>query len=263
MKTNTDVIKYPPLYRRLFSVWFRHFKVYTQNLLPNIFPAFIEPLIFLSAVGLGLGRYVESMEGMPYITFLSSGLVMTSAMFTAAFDCAYGTYFRLNMQHTYAGMMASPLKASDIIIGEIFWAGTKGMAFSTAVLIMVSLFGVMPYPQALIIPFCGLLTGTMFACCSLITASYVRNLNQFNFYITGFLSPMFFLGGVVFSISQMPEILQFFTEVLPLTHPVRIIRSVITGSYQLRILWDIAYCFIFIYLVGGFAVYRMKSKIII
>lgn len=262
MKTNDIATTYPPLYRRMINVWLRHYKVYKQNVLPNVFPAFLEPLIFLSAVGLGLGRYVETMEGMPYIMFLSTGLVMTSAMFTAAFDCSYGTYFRLNMQNTYGGMMASPLKASDIIIGEIFWAGTKGMFFSAAVLSIVSAFRVMPYPASLIVPFCGFINAVMFACVSLITASYVKNLNQFNFYITGFLSPMFFLGGVVFSIDQMPHALQIFTEFLPLTHPVRIIRAVCTGEYPLRMLWDIAYCFIFIYLVGGFAVKRMKSKII-
>lgn len=254
--------KYPHLFFRLISVWLRHFRVYNQNILPNVFPAFLEPLIFLSAVGLGLGRYIETMEGMPYVTFLSTGLVMTSAMFTAAFDCSYGTYFRLNMQNTYGGMMASPLKASDIIIGEIFWAGTKGMFFSSAVLFIVSTFGVMPYPASLVVPFCGFINAVMFACVSLITASYVRNLNQFNFYITGFLSPMFFLCGVVFSISQMPQVLQLVTEILPLTHPVRIIRAVCTDNYTLRMLWDIAYCFIFIYLVGGFAISRMKSKII-
>lgn len=262
MKTEAAAIKYPPFYNRIFSVWLRHVKVYKENILPNVFPAFLDPLIFLSAVGLGLGRYIETMDGLPYITFLSTGLVMTSAMFTASFDCTYGTYFRLNMQHTYDGMMASPLKASDIVIGEILWAGTKGMFFSSAVLFVVSMFGIMPYPAALIVPFCGLFTAVMFACISLITASYVKNINQFNFYITGFLSPMFFLCGVVFSISQMPEFLQWFTEILPLTHTVRIIRAVCTNNYQLRIIWDLFYCIFFTMLVGSFAVKRMKSKII-
>ena len=62
---------YPSLPWRLYSVWYRHLRVYTKNLASNGLPPFLEPVLFLVGIGLGLGTYItESMEGMAYIEFL-------------------------------------------------------------------------------------------------------------------------------------------------------------------------------------------------
>ena len=128
---------YPAFHRRIMSVWYRHMLVYTRNLFSNGLPPFLEPLIFLAGVGLGLGKYIVSMEGMPYIQFLASGLLVTSSMYTAAFECTYGTFIRLEFDKVYDGMLGAPITADDLIIGEILWAGSKGFFFSLAVLIIV------------------------------------------------------------------------------------------------------------------------------
>jgi len=86
MKSSSPVV-IPPLAQRLFSVWYRHVRVYTKNLISNGLPPFLEPLLFLAGVGLGLGKYItESMDGLSYIDFLGTGLLVTAAMFTAAYD---------------------------------------------------------------------------------------------------------------------------------------------------------------------------------
>jgi lipooligosaccharide transport system permease protein len=119
---------YPSLAARLYSVWYRHFRVYTQNLLSNGLPPFLEPLLFLTGVGLGLSKYVtESMDGLRYIEFLGTGLLMTSAMFTVAFECTYGTFIRLEFGKIYDGMLAAPLTVKNLVLGEIIWVGTKGL----------------------------------------------------------------------------------------------------------------------------------------
>ncbi len=76
----------PSLFKRIHSVWFRHVRVYSQNLLSNGFPPFLEPLIFLAGVGLGLGQYItDPIQGQKYIEFLAVGLLVTASMWTAAF----------------------------------------------------------------------------------------------------------------------------------------------------------------------------------
>jgi len=111
MKDNRSYL-YPPLASRLFSVWFRHTRVYTKNIFSNGLPPFLEPLLFLAGVGLGLAKYItQSMEGLTYIEFLGTGLLMTSAMFTASFECTFGTFIRMEFEKVYAGIR----KASAII----------------------------------------------------------------------------------------------------------------------------------------------------
>ena len=100
---------YPSLASRLGSVWYRHFRTYSKDIVSNGFPPFMEPLIFLAGMGLGMARYVPSLVGMSYLQFLATGLVMTSAMFTASFECTFGTFIRLEYDKIYDGMLAAPL----------------------------------------------------------------------------------------------------------------------------------------------------------
>ncbi|MBN1781895.1 ABC transporter permease [bacterium] len=253
----------PALHSRILSVWYRHYLVYTRNLVSNGLPPFLEPLIFLAGVGLGLGKYIVSMDGLPYIQYLASGLLVTSAMYTASFECTFGTFIRLEYEKSYDGMLAAPITANDLILGEILWAGTKGWFFSLAVLIIVSLFGVIPPGASLFAPVIGFLTGIMFAAISLTVTSFVKNINHFNFYMTGVLSPMFFFSGVVFPVKSLPAVLQPVAEFMPLTHVVRLVRALCQGSYQTILLLDMLYVLVVSLIMGIIAVRRLKRLLIV
>ena len=260
---HSESLMCPPLCWRLFSVWYRHMRVYTKNIFSNGLPAFLEPLLFLAGIGLGLGTYVtQSMEGLTYLEFLGTGLLVTAAMFTAAFECSYGTFIRLEFDKVYDGMLASPLTVNDLIVGEVIWAGTKGLFFSFAVLIVLTMFGVIHLPYSLSAPLVGFLTGTMFAVISLLITSFVKTINQLNFYFTGFISPMFFFSGVVFPTGNLPDYVQPLVEILPLTHSVRLVRAVCANHFQTIHLWDISYMIIFILVVGFFAVKRLQKRMV-
>lgn len=268
MKSN-DPILYPPLGHRLFSVWYRHMRVYTQHLVSNGFPPFLEPLIFLAGIGLGLGQYItEDIGGRSYIEFLAIGLLVTASMWTASFECTFGTFIRLEFQKVYDGMLAAPITANDLIIGEIFWAGSKGFFFSFAVLTVmcaVSAFGnvIVPLPQALSAPVIGFFNGMMFATLGLLVTSYVKTINHFNFFMTGLISPMFFFSGVVFEIDRLPKNIQPIAEIVPLTHSVRLMRSICgDASTLLMNVWDVLYIVVFTLVVGYFAVRRLKKRLI-
>lgn len=248
---------------RLYSVWYRHMRVYTKNIFSNGFPPFVEPLIFLAGVGLGLGKYItEPMGGIKYIEFLGTGLLVTTAMFTSAFECSFGTFIRLEFDKVYDGMLAAPMTVNNLIVGEIIWAGTKGFFFSFAVLCILSVFRIVFLPYGLLAPFIGFLTGLMFASMSLLVTSFVKTINHFNFYFTGFISPMFFFSGVVFPVENLPSFLRPVVELVPLTHSVRLVRAICTNSYSPIQLLDILYIAAFIFLVGYFAIHRLKRRLV-
>ncbi len=260
---NSKPYPYPPLARRLFGVWFRHMRVYTKNIFSNGLPPFLEPLIFLAGVGLGLGKYItQSMEGLTYIEFLGTGLLMTAAMFTASFECTFGTFIRMEFEKVYDGMLAAPITANNLIIGEIIWAGTKGFFFSFAVLCVLTCFGIISLPRGLLAPFIGFFTGLMFSVMALLVTSFVRTINHFNFYFSGFISPMFFFSGVVFPISNLPAYIRPFAEIIPLTHSVRLTRAVCAGQYNMYLLLDMLYIIAFILVIGFFAVKRLKKRLV-
>jgi len=252
----------PSLYLRLYSVWYRHMRVYTKNLITNGFPPFLEPLIFLAAIGVGLGKFVTEMGGIAYLPFLGSGLLVTASMFTAAFECTYGTFIRLEFDKAYDGMLSAPITVNNLFMGEILWCGTKGFFFALAVLIVVSAFGVLSFTSSLLAPVVGFLTGVMFATLSLLVTSFIKDINQFNFFFTGFLSPMFFFSGVVFSLDNLPPVLQKLAEVFPLTHAVRLVRAACFQEWRVQNVLDLLYVFVLTFVTGYFAIRRLRRRLI-
>jgi lipooligosaccharide transport system permease protein len=256
-------IRPPALGARLYSVWHRHMRVYTKNLVSNGLPPFLEPMIFLLGIGLGLGRYIAAMDSIPYLVFLATALPMTSAMFTASYECTFGTFVRLEFQKAYDGMVAAPVTVNDLFVGEILWAGSKGLFFSACVVLVMSLFGAIPMPMGLLAVPIGFLTGAMFGALSLVVASFVRNINHFNFYFTGFLSPMFFFSGTVFPIDNLPRALRPVAEILPLTHAIRLTRSLAVGRFSTVLLADLAFLVVVTVVAGSFAIRRLRRRIVV
>jgi len=254
----------PSFWQRVISVWYRHVRVYNSDFVSNAFPPFFEPLIFLAGLGLGLGAYIQEMGAANYMLFLASGLIVTSSMYTAAFECTYGTFVRLEFDKIYDGMLGAPLSPNDLIIGEVLFAGTKGFFFALAVLTVTWLVGIINYPLSILAALAGFLGGIMFATLSLFITSFVKNLNHFNFYFTGLLSPMFFFSGVVFPVENLPGGLQRIAEAIPLTHVVRIARAFcVPGGLKLELFYDLSYCLIFVAVTGWLAMRGLKKRMIV
>lgn len=254
--------KPPSLASRIFSVWYRHYRVYTRHIISNGFPPFVEPLFFLAGVGLGLGHYVGLIEGVSYVKFLAAGIIVPSAMFTAAFECTFGTFIRLEFDKVYDGMLSSSITVKDLLVGEMLFAGTKSFFFSGAVLFVVSVFSLIDSPLALFTPFAGFFTGLMFAAFSLYVTSFVSTINHFNFYFTGLLTPMFFFSGIVFPLENLPPYLRVAAEFFPLTHSTNIIRALCFNNFSTGLFLDALYIIIFITVFGYLSVRRLGKKLV-
>jgi lipooligosaccharide transport system permease protein len=202
------------------------------------------------------------MDGVPYIQFLAVGLVLTSSMYTASFENTFGTFIRLEFDKVYDGMQAASLSVRDLLVGELLFTATKGAFFSSAVLAILACFGLVTSPGLLWgIPL-GFLTAGMFGALAMLVTSFVTNINHFNFYFTLFISPLFFFSGVVFPLSQLPESVRWLAGVVPLTHPVELLRVAAGGHSEFGLSWNLAYVILFIPLIGSAAVRRMRRRLV-
>lgn len=252
----------PSFLHRVFSVWYRHILVYVKNIFSNGIPPFLEPLLFLAGVGIGLGGFVGEINGISYVTFLAAGIIAPPAMFTAAYECTFGTFIRLEFDKVYDGMIAASITVKDLFIGEILFCGTKGLFFSSAVLAVLSVFGLIESPMAIFTIFVGFFTGMMFAALSLLVTSYVNNINHFNFYFTGFITPTFFLSGIVFPLNTLPKFVEIIAQVFPLVHSVNLMRAFCFNKFELSLIGDVFYIMLFVTIIGFLAIKRLEKKII-
>ncbi len=251
----------PNIFKRLTSVWYRFMRVYTKNLFSNGFEPFFEPLIFLGGIGIGLGAFIKELDGVPYLQFLGSALLVSTSMMTAAFECSYGTFIRLEFDKAYDGIISAPISVENLLLGEMLWAGTKGFFFSFAVLTVFTIIGVFKTPLVFIIPIVGFLTGFMFAGISLFVTSFIKSIDNFSFYTTGFLSPMFFFSGTVFPLSQFPDFLRPIIEILPLTHSIRLSRAILFSRWE-YFTFDILYIIIISAVFGYLGIKGIKKRLI-
>jgi lipooligosaccharide transport system permease protein len=250
------------LFWSLYGVWLRHVQVYRQSLVANAMPPILEPLFFFSAIAFGLGPYLPSFEGMSYRAFIASGLVVASAMFTGSFETTYGTFIRLVFQRTYDSMLGTHLRVSEMFIGELLFTATKGFAFSAVVMLVTALFGVRLTPWCALVPLVGAAAGYLFGALGLVVCSYVKTINNFNFFLTGVISPMFFFSGTFFPIQGIHPALDVVSQLVPLTHAVELSRALFDGRFTMGTLWHLGALVVFLAVLHLVAMARMRRRVI-
>lgn len=226
----------------------RNFMVWRKLMGPAIVLNFGEPVIYLLGLGIGLGTLVGDIGGLPYLVFLASGIVASSAMIAVSFEGMYSVYTRMVPQKTFDAILATPLDIDDIILGETIWAASKGLLSAVAILIVAAVLGAVPggWMALWALPVVFLL-GLAFAGPAIIMTTLAGNYDFFNYYFVLVITPMFMLSGVFFPIETLPDWMQAAVQVLPLTHAIEVIRPLIIGEPVERLLTHLA-------VLAGFAV---------
>ena len=220
----------PRLRSGALAVWRRNILVWRKLFVPALLMNFGEPVLYLLGLGFGLGHFVGDMSGMPYLAFLASGIIASSAMTTASFEGMYSVFTRMVPQKTYEAILATPLEVDDILAGEMLWCATKSLFSGIAILAVATLLGVVAGWQALWVLPVVFLIGLCFAGPAMIMSSLASNYDFFNYYFVLVITPMFILCGVFYPISTLPAVAQGAVQLLPLTHAVMLTRSLVAGA---------------------------------
>lgn len=216
--------------KRAFRVWQRHFKVYTKLYRSSIALNFVEPVLYLAALGLGLGAYVREINGIPYIDFIAPGIIASSAMFAATYECTYGTYVRMEYQKTFDAILATPVNLGDLVAGELIWGASKSMFYGLIIIIVISAFGLVASPLIILAIPMLFASGLIFAEISMIFAAVVPGIDSFNYFYTLFMTPMFLFSGIFFPLDGLPPLVSKLAFFTPLYHLVNICRSFSAGK---------------------------------
>lgn len=246
------------------AVWRRNFRVWRTMWLTSLMFHFGEPLFIMITFGYGLGSMIGQVGQMPYTTYIATGMVCSSAMMASSFEAMYSSYARKKEQRTWYAMMATPLNITNIVVGEIMWASTKGLTSAIAMMIVASVLGFIQWQMILFALPIVFIMNIFFSSCGLIMVSFATGFNFFVFFSTLIATPMMMLGGVFFPIDNLPDILQNIVRLLPLTNAVEIIRAIVTASQQMSFMTFIllfSQMCVFTFVTLGFAVYSNAKKI--
>jgi len=247
--------------KRAFRVWQRHFKVYTKLYKSSFALNFVEPVLYLAALGLGLGAYIKEINGLPYVNFIAPGIIASSSMFAACYECTYGTFVRMTFQKTFDAILATPVTIDDLIAGELMWGATKSVVYGTIIIIVISLFGLVASPLVLAVIPILFVSGLLLSEISLIFVSKVPGIDSFNYFYTLFMTPMFLFSGIFFPIDTLPPLVGKIAFFTPLYHLVNICRAFALGKFS-AVTGDIVWLFAASALLAVYPFRLMRRRII-
>jgi lipooligosaccharide transport system permease protein len=220
---------------RQFRFWLTD---YRRTWRGSIYSSVLNPLLFLGAMGLGLGKIIDqhgtaSLGGVSYLAFLAPGLLAATAMQTAVGESTYPVLASVKWVKTYQAAVASPLRPADVYRGHLLFV-TMRLFMNCAIFIAVAaVFGAVGSAGIIAALPVAVLTGLAFAA-PIEAWAVTRNKDTSFAVIYRFIMiPLFLFSGTFFPITQLPAWIRPVAYLTPLWHGVALCRALSLGTATL------------------------------
>lgn len=245
---------------RAYEHWLAQYKRVWRGTLGT---SLVNPLLYLAALGVGLGTIVDRSQnapaGVPYLDFIAPGLLAAAAMQTAATESSWPVMGAIKWTRTYHAMTATPLNERDVLIGHQLFVVTRVLVASAAYLAAVAVFGAVNSWLGLLAVPVAVLLGTAFSMPMAAYASATESDSSFPPIFRVVIVPMFLFSGTFFPVSQMPLAFELLAYVTPIWHGVELCRGLTLGDVEVvRALGHVAY--LLAWTVGGFVLARRSYR---
>src|SRR5512142_1925353 len=224
-----STLRFPTLSLRFVPVWRRNLLVWRKLAVASILGNIADPLLYMLALGYGIGSMIGEVGGMSYVAFIGTGMVCQSAMFTSSFEGMYSAFSRMHVQRTWEAIINAPIALDDVVLAEWIWCATKSVMSTAAILVVILALGFGHTWLALWVLPLGFLVGLCFGAFGLVMNALAPGYDFFTYFFTLVLTPMLLLSGVFFPVEQMPAALQAVANALPLKHGIDLARPLLAG----------------------------------
>ena len=209
----------------------RNALVYRRVWRGSVFSSFLQPTLFLLAMGLGLGSMIDPAAasfpgGVSYVEFLAPGLLAAAGMQVATFESTYPVLGKMTWHRNYEAITATPIRVSDLVSGELMWLALRLFTIAAAFVVVMVTFGIPRSSRVLLAIPATVLTGLAFSAPIMAYAATRKNTGTFNVLYRFGVTPLFMFSGVFFPVARLPEWLQNVAWFTPLFHGVELVRGV-------------------------------------
>jgi lipooligosaccharide transport system permease protein len=200
------------------------------------FSSFVAPILFLLALGVGLGDLVDtntaSLDGLSYLEFVAPGLMVATVVQIAGSESLWPVMAGMKWTRQYHGMTSAPLRPADVFGGFVLFQVLRAALMGAGFIVAAALLGAISSPWApLAIVASGL---TAAAICAPVGAWAATRESDMGFSLVYRLVilPLFLFSGTFFPVSELPGVLQRLVVLSPLWHGVELARAATTGVYE-------------------------------
>lgn len=253
---------YRSLNRYALRVLRRNLIVFGKTWKTNVAFNFIEPLLYLGAMGWGLGTFVGEINGLPYVRFIAPGIIASSAMWAASSECTYESYIRMHYQKIFHAITATPVSLEEVVAGELLTGAFKSVLYGSVILTVIAALGLVPSAFAVFVPIVLLLSGLAFAILGLVWTGLVPKIDSFSYFFTLVVTPMFLFSGIFFPLDALPAPARAAAGFLPLYHIVRLLRSLVLGQVSFTLLFNALWLIVFVLLLFPLPLVLMRRRLV-
>jgi lipooligosaccharide transport system permease protein len=235
----------PPAVRSL-EYWMYQYKRTWRG---TVTSGLMSPLLYLAAMGVGLGSLVDkhhsgrgSLGGVSYVAFLAPGMLAAVAMQVGAQESTYPVLGAIKWMRTYLAMLATPLRVVDVLVGHLLWIMIRVTLTVLMFLVVMVLFGAGHHWSVLLALPAAVLTGMAFAVPIVAFAATRDGDAAFAALFRFVVMPMFLFSGTFFPVTQLPVGLRVVAYLTPLWHGVDTCRTLALGTASVgRVAMHLAY----------------------
>ena len=224
--------------RTIYIMWIREVKKFVRSR-SRIVGALGQPILFLLALGYGLGGVFQAAGQGSYIQFLVPGIIGMAIIFTSIFN---GMQIIWDRQFGFLKeTLVAPVSRVAIVLGRTFGGATVATVQGCIVFALTLLFGFHPYNWALLVPAVLLmfLIASLFSALGITVASFVRDMQGFQLVMNFLVMPMFFLSGALFPLTNIPLLLRALASIDPLSYGVDGMRGLLIDASRFDLAMDV------------------------
>ncbi len=224
-------------------MWLREVKRFLRSR-SRIVGSLGQPLLFLVALGYGLGPVFQAAGKGNYIEFLAPGVICMSLIFTSIFG---GIQVIWDRQFGFLKeTLVAPVSRVAIMIGRTLGGATVA-TFQGCIVLFITLFvGFHPYSWLMVIPavLVMLLISTLFASLGVMIGSLLTDMQGFQLIMNFLVMPLFFLSGSLFPLAGLPDIMTYIPRLDPLSYGVDAMRGLLINASTYSITLDVGVLFL-------------------
>jgi lipooligosaccharide transport system permease protein len=214
---------------RVLAVVEWHARGYRRLWRGTITVSFLNPIFFLVSIGVLLGALVDrsnpDLGGLAYLEFVAPALLATTAMQTASSQTTYPVLVGLKWLKTYHAVVATPVRASELVAGVLGWTGVRIAVAVSVFALVAGVGGAFASPLAALAPLAALLCGLAFAAAIAALTSHLEDDQWLPALYRFGLIPLFLFSGTFFPVDRLPAWLEPVAWATPLWHGVELCRD--------------------------------------
>lgn len=221
--------------RRQFDYWLT---VYKRTWKGSLVSSFLLPLLYLAAMGIGLGSFVDdngsgALGGVSYLQFIAPGLLASTALQIAVGESTYPVMGGIKWHKTYFSMVATPLRPADVMYGQLAFIAFRVLTTCTVFVLVIAAFGGLRSAWGLLGLPVALLVGMAASAPVAAVATNLDNDAGFAMIFRFGVVPAFLFSGAFFPVSQLPNWIEWLAYLSPLWHGVELARDLSLNTVEL------------------------------